>query len=63
MLVEIYSTLVFQILASYNADSWWARWWLQIQRNIDLGMDAATLSFVLGFTPLTDADTYINTRL
>ena len=61
-LIKIYLTLMSQILAGYNADICWAWLWLQIQRNIDLGTDAAALPFVLSSAPSTDADLYINPR-
>lgn len=58
-LVKIHPTQVSRILAGYDADPWWAQLWLQIQRNNSLGTDAATLPFVLGFGPPTDADPYM----
>ena len=59
-LIKIHPTLMSQILAGYDANPWWARLRLQIQRNIDLGMDAAALSFVLDSASPTDADLYMN---
>ena len=62
-LVKIHPTLVSRILASYNADPWWARLRLQIQHNSNLGRDAVALPFVLGSAPPTDADSYIEPQL
>lgn len=61
-LVEIHPILVSQILAGYDADPWWARLWLQIQRNNNLSTDPATLPFVLGSAPPTGADPYMEPR-
>ncbi len=61
-LVEIHPALVSQILAGYKEDPWWARLQLQIQTNSDLGVDIATLLFVIGSTPPTDTDFYLTPR-
>lgn len=61
-LVEIHPTLVSRILAGYDSDPWWARLQIQIRANRDLQADAATLPFVLGSPPPTDADPYLAPR-
>ena len=61
-LIKIHPTLVSRILASYDTDPWWAQLRLQIQRNINLGTDAAALPFMLGSAPPTDVNLYMNPR-
>lgn len=58
----MYSALVSQILVGYKANLWWARLQLQIQANSDLGVDAATLPFIVGCTPPIDSDPYLAAR-
>ena len=62
ILVEIYPTLVSQILASYKSDPWWAQLQIQILANNNLGADALTLPFVVSFTPPADSNSYLPPR-
>ncbi len=61
-LVKLHPTLISRILAGYEADPWWAWLQQQIQSNDELGADAATLPFVIGSTPSTDSDPYMDPR-
>lgn len=61
-LVEICPELISRILAGYEADNYWSRLHRQVQANEDLGADKASLPFVLGSTPPTDADLYLTPR-
>ena len=61
-LIEIHPALVSRILAGYDSDPWWARLQLQVQANRDLDTNAATLLFVLGIPPPTEADPHLALR-
>ena len=61
-LVEIHPELISRILAGYEADDYWSRLHRQVQAKKDLGADKASLPFVLGSTPPTDADPYLTPR-
>ena len=61
--VKIHPALVSRILASYKEDPWWAQLQLQIQANNNLGVDAATLPFMVGSIPPTNTDPYLALRL
>ncbi len=61
-LVEIHPVLASRILTGYKADPWWARLQQQLQTNANLGVDAATLPFVIGSTSGTDSDPYLGPR-
>ncbi len=61
-LVALQPALVSRILAGYKADPWWTRLQQQIQANNDLGVDAATLPFVIDSTSPPDSDPYLSPR-
>ena len=61
-LVEIHPELILRILAGYKTDNYWSRFHRQVQANKDLSADKASLPFVLGSTPPTDADPYLTPR-
>lgn len=52
-----------KILAGYDANVWWSRLQHQVQANKDLGLDKASLPFVSGTTPASNADPYLIPRL
>lgn len=58
-LIYIQPHLVSRILAGYDSNPWWVRLHHQIQSNHNLSVNAAMLSFILGFSPITDAAPYL----
>lgn len=58
-LIEIHPTLVSRILAGYNVDAWWSRFQDQVQSNNELSANTASLPFVSGSMPPSDADPYL----